>query len=391
MSEAGGFGSAPGALAGVRVVDLTTARSGPTCVRQLVDFGAEAVHIGAPGGGELPGSDGWNLRRGSRSVELDIRTPLGFDALMRLIDRADVLVENFRPTVKYRLGLAPEAMLARNPRLIYASISGFGEDGPYANRPGLDQIAQGLSGLMSVTGPPGSGPWRTGIAISDTASGTFLTQGVLAALYAREKTGVGQWVRTSLLESVVNFMDFQAVRFVNEGEVPQQAGNDHPTLVPMGAYRTADGMVNIAVMTGFDRFCEAIEAPEILLDSRFADARARAANRNELTVEIGARLLARTTAHWVEVLGRADLPCGPVLSIDEVFSDPQIDHLDLVTQVPHPTRTDASIGVLRHPVTMSATPVAVRGGPHRRGSDTASVLAELGFSDSEIAELYARL
>ena len=376
-----------GPLAGVRVVDLTTARSGPTCVRQLVDFGAEAVHVGAPGGAELGGSDGWNLRRGSRSVEIDVRTPLGFEVLMRLVDRADVLVENFRPAVKYRLGLSPEAMLTRNPRLIYASISGFGEGGPYAGRPGLDQIAQGLSGLMSVTGPPGSGPWRTGIAISDTAAGTFLTQGVLAALYAREKSGAGQWVRTSLLESAVNFMDFQVVRYLNEGEVPQQAGNDHPTLVPMGAYRTADGMVNIAVMSGFDRFCAAIGATELLNDSRFADPRLRVANRNDLAAEIAQRLLLRPTAHWVEMLNQADFPCGPVLTVDEVFADPQIEHLNLVAQVAHPTNPDRRVGVLRHPVTMSATPVAVRGGPHRRGSDSTEVLRELNFSEAEIEVL----
>ena len=376
-----------GPLAGVRVVDLTTARSGPTCVRQLVDFGAEAVHVGAPGGAELGGSDGWNLRRGSRSVEIDVRTPVGFEVLMRLVDRADVLVENFRPAVKYRLGLSPEAMLTRNPRLIYASISGFGEDGPYAGRPGLDQIAQGLSGLMSVTGPPGSGPWRTGIAISDTAAGTFLTQGVLAALYGREKTGAGQWVRTSLLESAVNFMDFQVVRYLNEGDVPQQAGNDHPTLVPMGAYRTADGMVNIAVMSGFDRFCAAIGATGLLNDSRFADPHSRVANRNDLAAEIAQRLLLRSTAHWVEMLNQADFPCGPVLTVDEVFADPQIEHLNLVAKVAHPTDPDRRVGVLRHPVTMSATPVAVRGGPHRRGSDSTEVLRELNFSEAEIEVL----
>jgi crotonobetainyl-CoA:carnitine CoA-transferase CaiB-like acyl-CoA transferase len=386
----GGAPGSDGPVAGVRVVDLTTARSGPTCVRQLVDLGADAIHVAAASGrGELGGSDGWNLRRGSRSVELDIREPAGYDALLRLIDRADILVENFRPAVKYRLGLAPDDMLARNPRLIYASISGFGEDGPYADRPGLDQIAQGLSGLMTVTGPPGSGPWRTGVAISDTAAGTFLTQGVLAALYAREKTGRGQWVRTSLLESVVNFMDFQAVRYLNEGEVPQQAGNDHPTLVPMGAYRTSDGMVNIAVMSGFDRFCAAVDAPELLTDPRFSDLRSRTVHRNALAAEVARLLLRNTTDHWVAVLNAADLPCGPVLTVDEMFADPQIRHLDLTAGVPHPTLPRETVQVLRHPVTLSATPTAVRGGPPARGTHTHEVLAELGYSEAEIALITA--
>ena len=373
-----------GPLAGIRVVDLTTARSGPTCARQLVDFGADAIHIGAPGRAELSGSDGWNLRRGTRSIGLDLRKPSHFDVLLRLIDRADVLVENFRPSVKYRLGLAPEEVLTRNPLLVYASISGFGEDGPYAERPGLDQITQGLSGIMSVTGPPDSGPWRTGIAISDTASGTFLTQGILAALFARERTGKGQWVRTSLLETMVNFMDFQAVRYLNEGDVPRSTGNDHPTLVPMGAYKTSDGMVNIAVISGFDRFCAVIGAEELLSDPRFVDQALRTANRDDLAAEVAKRLRQQPTAHWVDALNAADLPCGPVLSIDEMFADPQVGHLRMVVDVPHPSG-NGNVHVLRHPVTMSGTATSVRGGPPVLGAHMDEVLAELGLSDAELA------
>ena len=236
-------------LEGVTVVDLAVARAGPTCVRQLADLGADVVQVAAPRGVAAfasGGSDGQNLHRNKRSVVLDLTLDAGRDVLLRLVEQADVLVENFRPSVKYKLRIDPDTLWALNPRLVYASISGFGQDGPYADYPGVDQIAQGLGGLMSVTGPPGTGPSRAGIAISDTAAGTILTQGVLAALIARERTGRGQWVRTSLLEAMISFMDFQATRWLIDGDVPGQVGNQHPTIVPMGAYPTADGYVNVS-------------------------------------------------------------------------------------------------------------------------------------------------
>ena len=257
-----------GPLSGIRVVDLTRARAGPTCTRQLSDFGASVVHVVDPRGGDFLGnSDAANLHRNKRSVALDLHHPDGVAALLRLADGADVFVENMRPAVKHRLGIGPDVLLERNPRLVYASLSGFGQAGPYADRPGLDQVAQGMGGLMSVTGPPGSGPWRVGIAISDTASGTFLTQGVLAALFARERTGRGQWIHTSLLESMVNFMDFQACRWLSDGVVPEQEGNDHPTIFPMGAYRCADGWINIAGAMALERFLDVIGARELLDDA----------------------------------------------------------------------------------------------------------------------------
>lgn len=381
-----------GPLAGINIVDLARARSGPTCVRQLVDLGADAVQVLGPGdadGTDLPGSDSWNLHRGKRSIVLDLRVEADYAAFLALVDRADVLVENFRPSVKHRLRIDPETLWQRNERLVYASISGFGQDGPYAERPGVDQIAQGLGGLMSVTGPPGSGPWRAGIAVSDTAAGTFLTQGVLAALYARERTGRGQWVHTSLLESVVNFMDFQAARYLNEGDVPGQAGNDHPTLTTMGTYKTADGWVNIAALGGFDRFCAAIDAPHLLDDERFTSAVARSANRDGLRAAIELVLVDRSTADWIARFTAADLPCGPVLSVDAVFADPQVRHLQLVETVERPgveggvRGADGRSGgsgvarVLRHPVTLSHTPARVRGPVPIPGGDTTAVLDAL--------------
>lgn len=383
--DAPGALSPVGPLDGIVVVDLTAARSGPTCVRQLVDLGASAIRVGAMDRGDLPGSDGWNLHRGKRSILADITTPAGRDILLRLVERADVLVENFRPAVKHRLRIDPATLWGINPRLVYGSISGFGQDGPYAGRPGVDQIAQGLSGLMSVTGPPGSGPWRTGIAVTDTVAGTFLAQGIVAALFARERTGRGQWVYTSLLETVVNIMDFQAARVLNEGDVPGQAGNDHPTLFPMGMYPTADGHINIAGTLGFDRFCATLGHPEWSTDPRFAGHGARIAHRAELTALVHEALAHRTTAEWVEALNDASVPAGPVYSLDETFADPQVRHLAMAESVP---TADGEAVVLRHPVTFSATPTSIAGGPPAPGADTRSMLAELGYTADELQDLF---
>ncbi len=377
-----------GPLAGVRVVDLTHARAGPTCTRQLADFGADVVRVSHPHRGyRLGGSDDLNLMRDKRSVLVDLTTDGGHEVFLRLCGTADVVVENFRPQVKYRLRVDPATVWARNPRIVYASISGYGQDGPYADRPAVDQIAQGITGLMSVTGPPGEGPWRVGIAISDTAAGTFCAQGVVAALFARERTGTGQWVHTSLIESLINFMDFQAARWLNEGEVPGQAGNDHPTVFPMGTYRAADGLLNVAPMGPWDRFCEVIGAPALATDPRFADPAARAAHRDELRTELEAVLARAPTAEWVERLSAAGHPAGPVLRVDEAFADPQVQHVGMVAVVPHATAGDVS--VLRHPVTLSATPASVRAAAAVPGADTEAVLAELGYDDGAIAALVA--
>jgi crotonobetainyl-CoA:carnitine CoA-transferase CaiB-like acyl-CoA transferase len=377
----------PGPLAGTRVVDLTRARSGPTCARQLADLGADVVQVLDPRRGDLGGSDAHNLHRSKRSIVADLHTAEGREVVLRLVDRADVLLENWRPAVKHRLGLGPDELLVRNPRLVVGSISGFGQDGPYADRPGVDQIAQGLGGLMSVTGPPGTGPWRAGIAISDTASGTFLTIGVVSALLARATTGRGQWVCTSLLESMINLMDFQAARWLVDGEVAGQAGNDHPTIFPMGTFATADGYVNIAAAPGFDRFCRAIDGEHLLADPRFADATARRAHRDELVAECEVLLGRRTTAEWVTILNDADLPCGPVLALDEVFADPQVRHLRMTTMVEH--ERDGTVELVRLPLTFSETPATVRSAAPVPGADTRAVLAELGYADDEVDALVA--
>lgn len=377
---------AAGPLAGIRVVDATGARAGPTCVRQLADMGADVIQVCGPGRADLGGSDRLNLHRNKRSIVVDLKEQAGRDVLMRLVDRADVFVENYRPPVKRKLGIAPEQLLARNPRLIYASISGFGQDGPDADRPGVDQVAQGY-GLMSITGQPGTGPSRVGIAITDTGSGMFLTQGVLAALVARQRTGRGQWVHTSLLETMINMLDFQAARWLIDREVPGQAGNHHPTVSPMGTFKTSDGYMNIAPITAaFVRFCELIGAPELPRDPRFVDGHVRARHRQELNDAIEKITVTRTAAEWIDILAN-EIPCGRVMSMDEVFADPQVQHLRVTRTVTTPE--DREVEVLRLPITFSDTPAGIRRGPPAAGAHTIEVLEELGYSQAEMEALVA--
>src|SRR5262245_6462093 len=374
-----------GPLAGLKVIDLAIARAGPTCVRALSDLGADVIQVWHPRHGDLRGSDSHNLHRGKRSILVDLKREAGREVLLRLVRTADVLVENFRAGVKRRLRIDWETLREVNPRLVYASISGFGQEGPYADRPGVDQIAQGLGGLMSVTGPPGSGPWRAGIAISDTASGVLLAQGVLAALWARERSGHGQWVHTSLLEAMIGFMDFQATRWLIDGEVPGQAGNDHPTVFPMGAYRTADGWINLAPALSWESFAAALEAPELCSDPRFAKPEERVRHRTALNALFEQKLAARGSAEWVERMNAAGIPCGPVLAMDEVFADPQVRHLRMTERVEH--ALDGPLELVRNPLQFSEQPAAVRGAAPVPGAHTRDVLAELGYSEGEIEAL----
>ena len=376
-----------GPLAGIRVVDLTIARAGPTCVRQLADLGADVIRIANPRGGDLGGSDALNLHRNKRSIVLDLKREEGRAILLRLVRDADVFVENFRAGVKHRLRIDYETLRTENSRLIYASLSGFGQEGPYAERPAVDQIIQGMSGLMSVTGPPGQGPWRTGLAISDSTAGTFLAQGVLAALFARERSGEGQWVHTSLLEALLNFMDFQAARWLNEGVVPEQEGNDHPTIFPMGAFRAADGWINIAPALHFDRFVEVLGVVHWLEDARFADMPARTANREALRSEIEAQLAKRSCAQWVELLNDAGIAAGPILDVAGAFADPQVEHLRMSETVVHERVGEQR--VLRSPLNFSSTPTSIRSAAPLADAHTDEILREAGYDAAEIATLRA--
>ncbi|HWE23210.1 MAG TPA: CoA transferase, partial [Myxococcales bacterium] len=327
-----------------------------------------------------------NMHRNKRSITLDLKSPAGVEVFRRLAARADVVVENFRPDVKIRLGIDYPALSKINPRLVYASISGFGQDGPYRDRPGVDQIAQGLGGLMSITGEPGRGPMRVGIPIADLTAGLFCALGILIALLEREQSGLGQEVTTSLLESQIFMLDFQASRWLNAGEVPGQAGNNHPTSIPTGVFKTRDGYINIAAVGSalWERLCRAIGAEALMERPEYATAAARLRNRDALNKEIEAYLVARTSAEWVDRLNEAGVPCGPIHSVDQVFADPQVRHLGVVREV---AGTKGTLRVLGQPVTLGRTPSSVVSPPPARGQHTSEVLREIGYSDGEIARL----
>ncbi|MBY0294936.1 MAG: CoA transferase [Methylobacterium sp.] len=381
----------PLALARFRVLDLTRVRAGPTAVRQLADWGADVVKIEARGGdqveGDRDGSDFQNLHRNKRSLTLDLKRPEGVAVLKRLAETADVLVENYRPDVKDRLGIGYEALRAVNPRLVYASISGYGQDGPYRLRPGVDQIAQGMGGLMSITGPEGGGPVRAGIAVADTSAGLYCALGILTALLEREVSGEGQWVQTSLLQAQIAILDFQAARWTMDGEVPPQAGNHHPTISPMGTFPARDGHVNIAPLGPpmWRRLCEVLGHPEWIDDPRFADARARGRNRAVLVDLIGAVTRTRPSAAWVEAFNAAGIPCGPIYALDQVFADPQVAHLGMAEAVAHPRL--GPIRLVGQPIRMSRSSGAIRSPAPERGGQADEILAEAGYGPQDIAAL----
>lgn len=389
------FPHASEALSRFTVLDLTRVRSGPTCVRQLADWGANVIKIDAlteDAGGEQPGgprrgSDFQNLHRNKRAMTLNLKDERGLAVFKRLAAKADVVVENFRPDVKKKLGIDYEGLASINPGIVYGSISGFGQDGPYHKRPGFDQIAQGMGGLMSITGAPGEGPMRVGIPVADLTAGLFCAMGILTALLEREVSGKGQWVQTSLLQAQIFMLDFQAARWLMEKEVAKQAGNNHPTSIPTGVFKTSDGYINIATTGGriWERCAQAIGAPELYSHPDYLTAPARSKNRDALNAEIERRTLTKSTETWVRELNEAGVPCGPIYAIDQMFEDEQVKHLGIAQEVPNDE--DRDIRLVGQPVTLSRTPSRMVARPPEFGEQTDEVLAEFGFSVDEIAKL----
>jgi crotonobetainyl-CoA:carnitine CoA-transferase CaiB-like acyl-CoA transferase len=383
------------ALARFTVLDLTRVRSGPTCVRQLADWGANVIKIEMPpdeAGGDAPGGpregfDFQNLHRNKRSITLNLKSKPGLAAFLRMVKKADVVVENFRPDVKRRLKIDYKDLRKVNPRIVYGSISGFGQTGPYAGRPGFDQIAQGMGGLMSITGMPGQGPLRVGIPVADLSAGLFCALGILVALLEREKSKKGQHVETSLLQAQIFMLDFQAARWLIAREIARQAGNDHPTSIPTGVFKTADGHINIATTGGaiWERFCRALGSESMIRNPQYQTAKARSQNRKALNAEIDTYTEKKSSADWIDIMNKAGVPCGPIYSIDQVFADPQVKHLGMAQGVKK--KDNSTLTVVGQPVRLSRTTSRIAAPPPALGQHTNEVLKEFGFSARDIAAL----
>ena len=386
------FEPASDILSAYTVLDLTRVRSGPTCIRQLADWGANVIKIEDPEsdkvglGGPRSGSDFQNLHRNKRSITLNLKAKAGKEVFLALAKKADIIVENYRPDVKKRLGIDYETVAKINPRIIYASISGFGQDGPLADRPGFDQIAQGMGGLMSITGEPGKGPMRVGIPIADLTAGIFCSQGILLALMEREKSGKGQWVQTSLLQAQVFMLDFQATRWLMDKEVPPQAGNDHPTSIPTGVFKTSDGFINIAVagQKMWEKFASLFDDPGFK-DADFADGKGRSKHRKKLNALIEKHTSQKPAAYWIEMLNKNGCPAGEINSIDQVFGLSQVRHLGLAQ--PMVSHERGATEVLGQPILMSRSKASVKRRPPTLGEHTDEVLAEVGYGAADIKKL----
>jgi formyl-CoA transferase len=384
-------------LSGLIVLDLTLARAGPTAVRHLADWGATVIRIEPPPtpgvediAGNRHGFDFQNLHRNKRAIQLNLKDPAGHEAFMRLAAKADVVIENMRAQVKHRLKVSYDDVRAVNPRIVYGSISGFGQDGPYGHRAGVDQIAQGMGGLMSITGLPGQGPVRVGIPIDDLTAGNLLAMGIMMALFDRTRTGVGRWVQTSLLEAQIFMLDFQAARWLMAGEVAKQAGNDHPTGIPTGVFPTSDGSINIAASSTrvWERFCDAIGQPAWKAKPEWKTQKGRSNDRATINAAIGEITRTRPAAHWIELFESNGIPCGPIYTIDQVFADPQVQHLRMARMMKSPVVGEKQ--VVASALNISGFSKDIRLATPEAGSSTDSILRDVGYSDAELAEMRSK-
>ena len=388
-----------GPLARYRVIDLTRVRSGPTCVRQLADWGADVIKIESPPSMELAdswgdkrhGPDFQNLHRNKRALTLNLKDPDGIRIFKQLTDRSDVVVENFRPDVKFRLGIDYETLKKTNPRIVLASISGFGQDGPYVKRAGFDQVAQGMGGLMMITGEPDTGPMRAGIAISDSSAGVYCALGVMMALLEREQSGEGQWVKVSLLQAMIAMCDFQAARWTVAKEIAPQAGNDHPTSIPTGVFQTRDGYINIAAggQAMWERLCKAMGAEHLMDVPEFKDATLRSKNRKQVNAALTEVTRTRSSKEWLDIFEKTGIASGPIYRMNEVFDDPQVRHLKMAAPLHHPVLGD--IAVVNQPIELSRTPSEIRTATPECGEHTDEIMRELGYTDPQIADLRKRI
>lgn len=382
-------------LSHIKILDLTRFVAGPFCTQLLADMGAEVVKIESPDRGDetrhqgaVVNGESWyfvGLNRNKKSLTLDLKSKEGKEIFRRLAEEADVVVENFRPGVMRNFGFDYENLSKINPRLIYCGISGFGKDGPYALRPAFDFIAQGLSGFMSITGFPDREPVRTGIPISDSVAGIYAAFGILAAVVAREKTGRGQEIQTSLVDAMVSILSYLSAEYFALGKIPQRFGNDHPVLCPYGTFPAADGYINIAPSGEhmWERLAQALGLTEMARDPRFQTNALRLQNRQELNRRVTEITSRKPMAEWIEFLNKEGVPCGPINNLAQALEDPQIQHQKMVLTVDQPT---GRMRILGFPVKLSETPAALQRPAPNLGEHTGEILARIGFSENQVQE-----
>ena len=386
------------ALEGIKVLDLSRALAGPYCTMMLADMGAEVIKLEMPGKGDDSRSWGppfvegesayfMSINRNKKSITLNMKNEQSKEIVTKLIKQADVLVENFRPGAMDRLGFGYDAVKEMNPGIIYSSISGFGQDGPYRMLPGFDQVLQGMGGLMSITGEPGGPPIKVGVAIADIAGGMFAAFGIVTALFNREKTGKGQMVDVSLLDSQVAWLTYRAGAYFASGEVPQPVGSGHPVIVPYQAFKAKDVYINIAVGNDqlWEKFCKAVGLESVMDDPKFATNAKRVENRGEIVKIVGDLIVTKEGQEWLNILEEAGVPCGPIYSVDKIFSDPQVLHRQMMQELDH-TKV-GKVKVTGIPVKLSETPGEVQTPPPYLGEHTQEVLKELGYGDQDLETL----